>query len=334
MALTLWHFGGARPIRWRMRAALAGRRRLLAVALAMSTLASCALGPDFKSPPRAAGVRLSTRGQSAAGTDLRARRGHPPALVGAVPVAPPERPRRDGDRPQHRPAGCRSRRAGGAGQRAGSARGAVPPGRGQLELEPPADAGRHAAIECRQQCRDLLPAHRPGNGRLRAGRVGRNAPPDRVAGGTGRSPGLPARGRLSHAHGQHRARRHPGGLAARPDRGHPPVDLAADAAARDPAPAEQPGPDRAARRARAGDCGWRRRACCCRRSSASSNSSATCSPPSPGASRARRRPPPSSSARSACRGSCRSACPPISYASAPTCARPRPTCTRPTPRSA
>jgi NodT family efflux transporter outer membrane factor (OMF) lipoprotein len=51
MALTLWHFGGAHPLRWRMRAALKGPRRLLAAALALSTLASCALGPDFKSPP-------------------------------------------------------------------------------------------------------------------------------------------------------------------------------------------------------------------------------------------------------------------------------------------
>ena len=71
----------------------------------------------------------------------------------------------------------------------------------------------------------LLPAHRAGDRRLRAGRVGRNAPPDRVAGGAGRGAGLPARGRLSHAHGQHRAGRHPGGVAARPDRRHAPADL-------------------------------------------------------------------------------------------------------------
>ena len=67
--------------------------------------------------------------------------------------------------------------------------------------------------------------------------------------------GLPARRRLSDADSQHRPGRDPGGLAARTGRGDAPPDLGADAAARDSAPAEQPGPDRAPRRAGAGDRG-------------------------------------------------------------------------------
>ena len=123
-----------------------------------------------------------------------------------------------------------------------------------------------------------------------------------IAAGAGREPGLPARSRLSHAHVQHRARRHPGGVAARTDRGDAPADRTADAVAADPAPAK--------RRWGRSRCPtwWRRRrrsprrGCCCRRWRSSSPSSAICWPFSPGAFRARARPQRSSSDRSACRG--------------------------------
>ena len=50
MALILWQFGCARLLRRRACAALRGPRRLLPGMLALSMLASCTLGPDFKSP--------------------------------------------------------------------------------------------------------------------------------------------------------------------------------------------------------------------------------------------------------------------------------------------
>ena len=49
MALTLRHFGCARPLRRRARA-FQRMRRLLHAMLALSMLASCTLGPDFKPP--------------------------------------------------------------------------------------------------------------------------------------------------------------------------------------------------------------------------------------------------------------------------------------------
>ena len=81
MALTLWHFGGARPIRLGGRVAnRRAPRRLLEMVLALSMLASCTLGPDFKPPERAAGDGLSARATTgrpgrifAPGADIPAR---------------------------------------------------------------------------------------------------------------------------------------------------------------------------------------------------------------------------------------------------------------------
>jgi NodT family efflux transporter outer membrane factor (OMF) lipoprotein len=50
MALILWHCGGARPLRQRTCTALQSPLRLFAVVVALSMVASCTVGPDFKAP--------------------------------------------------------------------------------------------------------------------------------------------------------------------------------------------------------------------------------------------------------------------------------------------
>src|SRR5438477_349753 len=50
MALILWQYGRARPLRRGARAVLRTPRRPLEVVLALSMLASCTVGPDFKAP--------------------------------------------------------------------------------------------------------------------------------------------------------------------------------------------------------------------------------------------------------------------------------------------
>ncbi len=67
---------------------------------------------------------------------------------------------------------------------------------------------------------DLRPVHCRPHDHLHAGPVGRHPPPDRIAGRSGRSAVLPARGRLSVAQFQRRGRRRSGSGVAGADRRH------------------------------------------------------------------------------------------------------------------